>query len=162
MTMKTLNIASADEMRSLGHSLANFLRAGDIIVLSGALGAGKTTFVQGLGEGLGVQGLVTSPTFVVARTHQAGDPGLGLIHVDAYRLASADDLADLDIDDERPHITVIEWGDPFIKSITDSWLSVTIERSSISDDDSPENGIRRVTIAPQGPAWQGRSVEVSP
>jgi len=159
--MDILEISSADEMRTLGHTLSGTLQPGDVLVLTGPLGAGKTTFVQGLGTGLGVSGIVTSPTFVVARVHKAGQRGLGMVHVDAYRLESPDDVADLDIDDESPHITVIEWGDSIIESITDSWLSVVIDRDSHSDDTSPENGIRRVTFTAHGPAWKHRSVEVS-
>ena len=148
-------------MRTLGERIAQQLHAGDILVLTGPLGAGKTTFVQGVGTGLGVEGVVTSPTFIVARQHKAGSRGISLMHLDAYRLQSADDLADLDIDDRTPHVTVVEWGGRFIRAISDSWLEVTIGRDVVGDEDSPENGIRVVTLEPHGPLWDNRELEVS-
>jgi len=159
--MTTIEISTADEMRSFGHLLSTQLRSGDIIVLTGPLGAGKTTLVQGIGEGLAVSGDVTSPTFVVARQHKPSSIGLGLTHVDAYRLKNADDLVDLDIDDDKPHVTVIEWGEPFVQHITDSWLAVTIERDSEIHDDAPESGERKVTLIAHGSSWQGREIVVT-
>ena len=159
--MTVLEVTTADEMRRLGVSLARQLKHGDVIVLTGSLGAGKTTFVQGLGMELGVKGDITSPTFVVAREYNQSSSGLGLIHVDAYRLRDADDLVDLDLDADWPHVTVIEWGAPFVQHVTDSWLSVSIERTSDDDETAPENGIRTVSFASNGPQWQERTLEVS-
>src|SRR5438067_4586240 len=94
-----LRIATDGDMRDLGRRLAALLRAGDLVVLGGPLGAGKTALVQGIGAGLGVQGRIASPTFVIARVHEAGRPGgLALVHVDAYRLGSLAELDDLDLD----------------------------------------------------------------
>ena len=159
--MTTIEISTADDMRALGRLLSAQLRAGDIIVLTGPLGAGKTTLVQGIGEGLAVSGDVTSPTFVVARQHKSGTKGIGLTHVDAYRLNNADDLVDLDIYEDKPHVTVIEWGEPFVQHITDSWLAVTIERDSDIHDGAPESGERKVNLTSHGPLWQGREIVVT-
>ena len=159
--MPEVVIADATQMRNLGHLVAQQLIDGDVVVLAGPLGAGKTTFSQGIGAGLGIDDLITSPTFVVARTHSAGTKALGLMHVDAYRLNSADDLIDLDIDSDSPHITVIEWGENFVEKVTDSWLAVTIARSSSDGSDAAEAGERFVTLVPHGSRWQGRTLEVS-
>ena len=158
--MATFEIETAEQMRELGQRIAAQLIAGDIVVLTGPLGAGKTTFVQGIGSGLGVTGDVTSPTFVVARQHRAGTQEIGLLHIDAYRLQTSEDLIDLDIDDTNPHVTVIEWGEPFIDQVSDSWLSVIISRDTTSDDDSPENGVRLVQVTTHGPAWRDRAIKV--
>src|SRR4051812_31626280 len=103
-----LLVSTPEEMEGLGALLAGQLRAGDLVMLNGELGAGKTTLTRGLGAALGVRGAVTSPTFVLARTHPRTD-GPPLVHVDAYRLSSALELDDLDIDFERS-IVVVEWG----------------------------------------------------
>jgi len=113
-------------MEHLGAAIARELRAGDLVVLNGEIGAGKTTLTRGLGAELGVRGAVTSPTFVLARTH----PRVGaapLVHVDAYRLRSAMELDDLDIDFERS-IVVVEWGAGLLDGITEDWLEVDIVR----------------------------------
>ncbi|MDO9589705.1 MAG: tRNA (adenosine(37)-N6)-threonylcarbamoyltransferase complex ATPase subunit type 1 TsaE, partial [Microcella sp.] len=111
---------------TLGARIAAQLRAGDVVLLSGELGAGKTTLTRGLGAALGVRGTVTSPTFVLARTHPRAD-GAPLVHVDAYRLSGADELDDLDLDLDRS-IVVIEWGAGLIEHLVDEWLAVTIDR----------------------------------
>lgn len=128
----TATIATAAEMHELGRRLASMCRAGDVIVLTGPLGAGKTTLVRGLGEALGVRGSVSSPTFVIARTHPPLADGPALIHVDAYRLRSALELDDLDLDLDAS-VTVIEWGHEIVGAITDAWCEVTIERASGAD-----------------------------
>jgi tRNA threonylcarbamoyladenosine biosynthesis protein TsaE len=154
-------VGDAIQMRNLGALIAKQLVDGDVVVLTGPLGAGKTTFSQGVGLGLGIDDAITSPTFVVARTHSPGSGHLGLMHVDAYRLNSADDLVDLDIDSDSPHITLIEWGGGFVEKVTDSWLDVTIDRSSLDNEEEPEAGERRVTFAMNGPKWLSRTLEVT-
>lgn len=152
-------IADSDAMHDLGIELAGRLRTGDLVVLTGPLGAGKTTLARGLGEGLQVRGAVTSPTFVLARTHPSTVGGPSLVHVDAYRLAGAIELDDLDIDFAHS-IVVVEWGRGMLDGITDSWLDIEIERptgastadaSAAADLDADEP--RTVTITAHGPRW---------
>jgi tRNA threonylcarbamoyladenosine biosynthesis protein TsaE len=120
-------IATADDMHELGIRLGTQLRAGDLLVLTGPLGAGKTTLTRGIGEGLGVRGPVTSPTFVLARTHPNLSDGPPLVHVDAYRLSSAAELDDLDID-YAGSVVIVEWGRGMLDGIAPSWLDIEIER----------------------------------
>lgn len=122
----TLTIDDPEAMARLGAALAAGLTAGDVVLLTGELGAGKTTLTRGLGDALGVRGTVTSPTFVLARTHPRAD-GAALVHVDAYRLGGAEELDDLDLDFEKS-IVVVEWGAGLIEHLVDEWLAVTIER----------------------------------
>jgi tRNA threonylcarbamoyladenosine biosynthesis protein TsaE len=120
-------------------------------VLTGSLGAGKTTFTKGLGAGLGVRGAVTSPTFVIARVHPSEVGGPALVHVDAYRVGGVAELDDLDLDaslDEA--VTVVEWGEGLAEGLAESRLEVEIVRGA--DDDH-----RRVEITPVGPRWQALS-----
>ncbi|WP_281170165.1 tRNA (adenosine(37)-N6)-threonylcarbamoyltransferase complex ATPase subunit type 1 TsaE [Glaciibacter superstes] len=124
---RRLEIPDPEAMHALGIDLAAELRAGDLVVLTGPLGAGKTTFTRGLGAGLKVRGAVTSPTFVLARTHPSTVGGPPLVHVDAYRLPGAVELDDLDID-FAGSIVVVEWGRGLLDGITDSWLDIEIER----------------------------------
>ena len=167
-------IVDPEAMHALGVELAGVLRAGDLIVLTGPLGAGKTTFTRGLGEGLQVRGPVTSPTFVLARTHPSLVGGPPLVHVDAYRLNSAMELDDLDIDFARS-IVVVEWGRGLLEGITESWLDVEIVRplgaseavdgAAGSDADADADADpdaeadldraepRTVTITGAGPRW---------
>lgn len=140
-----LRISSSDEMEQLGLKLAKLLRAGDVVLLEGNLGAGKTTLTRGIGEGLGASGTVQSPTFVLARTHKT-KAGPKLVHVDAYRLSSAVELDDLDIDFERS-IVVIEWPRDFLDGLLDSFLKIEIDRAS-------EDDVRELTISSQGERWQ--------
>src|SRR5947207_6410831 len=103
-------VATDADMRALGRRLAAGLRPGDLVILSGALGAGKTTLVQGIGEGLGVRGPVTSPTFVIARIHPSLAGGPALVHADAYRLSGPAEVDDLDLDQAMAEsVTVVEW-----------------------------------------------------
>src|SRR5690606_27482105 len=113
-------ISTSDAMESLGLRIGEQLTAGDLLVLTGPLGAGKTTFTRGLAEGLGVRGPVQSPTFVIARTHPSLVGGAPLVHVDAYRLGSAAELDDLDID-FAGSVVVIEWGRGMASAVADSW-----------------------------------------
>ena len=127
-----LTLPTAADTRRLGERLAPLLQAGDLVVLDGPLGAGKTVVVQGLGAGLGVRGPVTSPTFVLARTYPGGR--LPLVHVDAYRLGGALELDDLDLDtDVASSVTAVEWGSGLAERLTDAHLSITLTRSA--DDD---------------------------
>ena len=114
-------------MEAFGRELARRLRAGDLVLLTGPLGAGKTTLTRGIGDGLGVRGPVQSPTFVLARTHPNLAGGPPLVHVDAYRLGSAALLDDLDLDFDRS-VVVVEWGAGLLDDASDSWLEVVIER----------------------------------
>lgn len=142
-------------MRTLGARIGELLTAGDVVILDGPLGAGKTTLVQGLGEQLGVEGVVTSPTFVVSRIHKATNGGLGLVHVDAYRLAGGGDLVDLDLEHQTNAAFVIEWGLPFVADFTDSWLEVHVERSvALSDETDAASGVRTVSLVPVGKRWE--------
>jgi tRNA threonylcarbamoyladenosine biosynthesis protein TsaE len=145
-----LEVPTADAMHELGLRLARALLPGDVVVLTGPLGAGKTTLTRGIGEGLGVRGPVTSPTFVLARTHPSLTGGAALVHVDAYRLGSAIELDDLDID--FPHsVVVVEWGAGMIDGLVDSHLDVTIERPALAGDD--EQQPRSVLVEGTGPRW---------
>jgi tRNA threonylcarbamoyladenosine biosynthesis protein TsaE len=144
-------IETPEAMAELGASIAAELRAGDLVLLNGELGAGKTTLTRGIGEALGVRGAVTSPTFVLARTHPA-EPA-PLVHVDAYRLGSAAELDDLDID-FAASIVVVEWGAGLLDGITDDWLEVDIVRPHGGDPDT-EVEPRRVTITAHGERWRG-------
>ncbi len=128
------DVVDADEMRTLGERLGRSLRAGDLVVLTGALGAGKTTLTQGLGIGLGVRGGVTSPTFVIARVHPSLDDGPDLVHVDAYRLGGIDELDDLDLDASLDDaVTVVEWGAGLAEGLAASRLELTITRAPADD-----------------------------
>ena len=142
-----LGVADADEMHHLGLSLAQQFVAGDLVVLTGPLGAGKTTLSRGIGEGLGVLGTVNSPTFVIARTHKRTNGGPELVHVDAYRLKSAAELDDLDIDFANS-ITLVEWGKGLTDGITEDWLDIEIER-----DHTGESETREVLITGYGQRW---------
>lgn len=146
-------VATPDEMARLGARIAAELRAGDLVMLNGELGAGKTTLTRGIGEALGVRGAVTSPTFVLARTHPRETAAAApLVHVDAYRLASAMELDDLDIDFPAS-IVVVEWGDGLLGGITDDWLRVDIARPHGGDETS-EVEPREVTLTGFGPRWE--------
>ncbi|WP_210504361.1 tRNA (adenosine(37)-N6)-threonylcarbamoyltransferase complex ATPase subunit type 1 TsaE [Nocardioides xinjiangensis] len=126
----TFDAPDAETMRGLGERLGRTLVAGDLVVLTGELGAGKTTFTQGLGAGLDVRGGVTSPTFVIARVHPALGDGPDLVHVDAYRLGGLDELDDLDLDASlEDSVTVVEWGAGLAEGLAESRLEVVIERS---------------------------------
>ena len=140
-------ILTSEQMHELGLRLGEQLREGDLVVLTGPLGAGKTTLSRGVGEALGCIGTVSSPTFVIARTHHRSGSEVPLVHVDAYRLGSPDELDDLDIDFAHS-ISLIEWGRGFTDGLSESWLDVEIER-----DHSGETEVREVTIIGNGPRW---------
>ncbi|WP_084961799.1 tRNA (adenosine(37)-N6)-threonylcarbamoyltransferase complex ATPase subunit type 1 TsaE [Thermoactinospora rubra] len=139
--------STAEEMRALGVRLASRLRAGDLVVLSGPLGAGKTTLVQGIAEGLKVRGPITSPTFVIARVHPSLRGGPALVHVDAYRLGGELEVDDLDLDASlEESVTVVEWGEGLVEGLSEDRLEVHITR--------PEEGeAREVTLRGVGARW---------
>jgi len=120
-------ITSPADMEALGRAFGESLRAGDLVVLTGALGAGKTTLTRGIAAGLGVRGPVQSPTFVIARTHPSLVDGPPLVHVDAYRLGSAAELDDLDIDVDGS-VVVVEWGRDMVPGLRDAWWEVELDR----------------------------------
>ena len=145
-----LRVATDGDMRDLGRRLAALLRAGDLVILAGPLGAGKTTLVQGIGAGLGVRGPVTSPTFVIARVHPplAGG-GPALVHADAYRLGSFSEVDDLDLDtDAGSAVTVVEWGTGLAEPLAEDRLEITIKPDQDGD-------VRTVRINGHGARWHG-------
>jgi tRNA threonylcarbamoyladenosine biosynthesis protein TsaE len=152
----TVDVPTPEDMRALGRRLAGELRAGDVVVLSGELGAGKTTFTQGLGAGLGVRGDVTSPTFVIARVHPSLADGPALVHVDAYRLGGVAELDDLDLDtDLDDAVTVVEWGTGLAEGLADSRLEVRIVRATAATEVDEDDDPRVVEIDPLGHRWLG-------
>ena len=148
-----LTVLDSAQMQSLGKKIGQQLRAGDYLVLTGQLGAGKTTFTQGIAIGLQVAGSVTSPTFVVSRIHKSLVGGPELIHIDAYRLSHGDQLLDLDLEDHPNSVIVIEWGREFISSLSDTWLDIELVRESEFNEDDPAAGIRKVKISSIGQRW---------
>ncbi|WP_203338718.1 tRNA (adenosine(37)-N6)-threonylcarbamoyltransferase complex ATPase subunit type 1 TsaE [Nocardioides limicola] len=148
--------ADADAMREVGRAVAVTLRAGDLLVLTGELGAGKTTFTQGLAEGLGVRGQVTSPTFVIARVHPSLVGGPSLVHVDAYRLGGGDELDDLDLDTSLDEaVTVVEWGEGLAEALATDRLEVRITRALGDDGGVEDHDPRVVEVLPVGARWRG-------
>jgi tRNA threonylcarbamoyladenosine biosynthesis protein TsaE len=150
-----IELPTVEDTRALGARLGAVLRAGDLVVLTGPLGAGKTALVQGIGAGMGVQGRIASPTFVIARVHPPGRPGgATLVHVDAYRLRSLDEVDDLDLDfDADTSVTVVEWGAGLVEQLNEARLEVTLDRR----DDSEE---RVATLSPYGGDWAARIAEL--
>lgn len=149
--MRLLIPTSAD-MERWGHRCGMVARAGDVLVLTGELGAGKTTFARGFGEALNLDTPVSSPTFIVARTHQRRDPGLpSLVHVDAYRLGSAAELDELDIDVESS-IVLGEWAAPYAETLASSWVEITLSRPRGDSSDLEVDEPREVTLLGHGSA----------
>ncbi|MER5991431.1 MULTISPECIES: tRNA (adenosine(37)-N6)-threonylcarbamoyltransferase complex ATPase subunit type 1 TsaE [Streptomyces] len=153
-----LTVTSPEQMRELGRRLAELLRAGDLVMLSGELGAGKTTLTRGLGEGLGVRGAVTSPTFVIARVHPSLGDGPPLVHVDAYRLSGGlDEMEDLDLDVSLPEsVIVVEWGEGKVEELTEDRLQLVIHRAVGDTTDE----VRHVTLTGLGERWKGTDLGV--
>jgi tRNA threonylcarbamoyladenosine biosynthesis protein TsaE len=155
-----VRVPTAEQMRALGRRLAGLLRAGDLVLLTGPLGAGKTTLTQGIGAGLGVRGAVTSPTFVIARVHPSLSAGPDLVHADAYRLGSRAEVDDLDLDtDLATAITVVEWGEGLVEDLAPSFLSVRIwaDEPSVDAerDDAGQADVRRtVRVRGWGERWR--------
>ena len=153
-----LTVASPAGMQALGRRLAALLRPGDLVLLTGPLGAGKTTLVQGIGEGLRVRGPVTSPTFVIARVHPSLAGGPALVHADAYRLASPAEVDDLDLDASLDTcVTVVEWGGGLAEGLAADRLDVTITVPAGAPDPDPAAGPdqrpRTVRLAGHGDRW---------
>lgn len=150
MSAVTVELPDAESTRALGERLAALLRAGDLVVLTGGLGAGKTTLTQGIGAGLGVRGQVASPTFIIARVHPSTGAGPALVHVDAYRLTSLAEVDALDLDaslDES--VTVVEWGSGLVEDLAEDRLEVEVVRPRGDDADVP----RRAVVHPVGARW---------
>lgn len=148
-----IHTSSVEETETFAQVLATHLRAGDVVLLTGNLGAGKTTLTQMIGAALNVRGRITSPTFVIAREHEAIGDGPGLVHVDAYRLEDAMELDDLDLDAELDDmVTVIEWGRGKAEQLSDSYLDILIDRP----DSDPESEARTYTFSAHGPQWETR------
>lgn len=168
-----VRLPDADATRAWGRALAPLLRAGDLLVLTGDLGAGKTTLTQGLGAGLGVRGQVASPTFVIAREHPAlprpdGTRGPALVHVDAYRLGSLDEVEALDLEaslDEA--VTVVEWGEGWVEGLTDDRLELRLSRphgglAADADVQDAAAGERTLTVQGVGARWAGVALPGAP
>lgn len=144
-----MRISTPEQMHELGIELASRLRPGDLIVLSGGLGAGKTTLARGIGEGLKVRGPITSPTFVISRVHPSLAGGPPLVHVDAYRLGGFAEVDDLDLDaslDEA--VTIVEWGEGLVEGLSDARLEIRLER--VGEDEE-----REVIFTSVGDRWVG-------
>jgi tRNA threonylcarbamoyladenosine biosynthesis protein TsaE len=153
-------LATVDDTRAFGRSLASILKAGDLLILSGPLGAGKTALAQGIGLGLGVQGAITSPTFVIARVHRPpATGGVGLVHVDAYRFGNLADprgeIDDLDLDASMDDaVTLVEWGEGMVEQLADAHVQVRIERR---DDET-----RVISLVGTGADWSSRLASFEP
>jgi tRNA threonylcarbamoyladenosine biosynthesis protein TsaE len=156
-----VQVPTAARMHELGVRLAGLLRPGDLVVLSGPLGAGKTTLTQGIGAGLNVRGPVTSPTFVIARVHPALAGGPDLVHADAYRLGSRAEVDDLDLDtDVATSVTVVEWGEGLVEALAASYLEIAIRPAAPAQSDQspvgdePGDDPRTVRITGWGDRWR--------
>lgn len=149
------DVPSAEDMQDLGSRIADLVVPGDVLILTGELGAGKTTLVQGLGAGLHSEGPVISPTFVISRVHPSRSGAPTLVHVDAYRLGAAVELDDLDLDASVPEaVTVVEWGDGLAEQLADSYLRVRLVRS-----EDPEDETRRVVLDGVGARWRDGALD---
>ena len=145
MRPREVVLPTAEQTREWGARLGRVLRAGDLVVLTGDLGAGKTTLTQGIAEGLGVRGPITSPTFVIARVHPSLVGGPALVHVDAYRLGGLAELDDLDLDTSlEDSVTLVEWGHGLAEGLSEDRLEITLA----GEDE------RRACIAATGARWE--------
>jgi len=166
-----LTASNAAGTQALAARIGTVLQAGDLLVLAGELGAGKTTFTQGLGEGLGVRPGIISPTFVLVRSHPSLSGGPDLVHVDAYRLGSDAEIDDIDLENTLDSaVTVVEWGRGRVEHLSDSWLDITLVRSTggpavpgpvqagftADFEEADEDEPRIIRIAAYGPRWEGR------
>ena len=185
----TVATGDAEETRALGARLARLLRAGDLVMLSGGLGAGKTTLAQGIGAALQVRGRVSSPTFIIARVHPALSDGPDLIHVDAYRITSLEEVDALDLDSSLDRsVTLVEWGEEKVEALSPDRLEIQVRRphGAVRDgvrkpddvaigSESPggavtedpvvdlgevDDGSRTITVRALGPRWA--DIDLSP
>ncbi|KRE43902.1 tRNA (adenosine(37)-N6)-threonylcarbamoyltransferase complex ATPase subunit type 1 TsaE [Knoellia sp. Soil729] len=146
--MTDRELGTADDTRGFGEALGRQLRAGDLVLLTGGLGAGKTTLTQGLAAGLGVRGPITSPTFVIARIHPSLVGGPALVHVDAYRLGGLAELDDLDLDTSLDEsVTVVEWGHGLAEDLSEDRLEILLEAD-------PETESRTAVVTGHGERWK--------
>lgn len=165
----TIETSGADATRELGARLAGLLRAGDLVLLSGGLGAGKTTLAQGIGSAMDVRGRVSSPTFIIARVHPALGEGPDLIHVDAYRLSSLEEVDALDLDSSMDQaVTLVEWGEDKVEALSQDRLEIAVARPhgglgssgaasgepGVTDLEEADDGRRTITVTALGPRWQ--------
>ncbi|MCA1188559.1 MULTISPECIES: tRNA (adenosine(37)-N6)-threonylcarbamoyltransferase complex ATPase subunit type 1 TsaE [unclassified Saccharopolyspora] len=151
--MSTVELATPEAALEFGRRLGAVLRAGDLVVLDGPLGAGKTVLAKGIAAGMGVTGQVTSPTFVIARVHHPAADGPPLVHVDAYRLGGLEDVDDLDLDtDLTDAVVVVEWGAEVADRLADEFLLIRLHRRA--DD------VREVELEPHGADWPQRLAAV--
>jgi tRNA threonylcarbamoyladenosine biosynthesis protein TsaE len=154
-----LRTRDADGTRALARALAGVLAPGDLLVMDGPLGAGKTTFTQGLGEGLGVRGPVASPTFVIERVHPSLGGGPDLVHVDAYRLGGTGEIDDLDLEADLDRaVTVVEWGRDRVEHLADSVLLIELERPDRVEDPLDPDEPRTLRLTPRGPRWDSAAI----
>ena len=168
----SLETAGPEGTRALGARLARLLRAGDLVMLSGALGAGKTTLAQGIGSAMGVRGRISSPTFVIARVHPALGDGPDLIHVDAYRVSSLEEVDALDLESSMEEsVTLVEWGEGKVEALSDDRLEIAIARPrggldaepgadasgarAVTDLTGADDGRRTIAVTAFGPRWAG-------
>lgn len=157
--------SDADQTRDLGADLGRLLRAGDLVMLSGGLGAGKTTLTQGIGVGMGVRGRVASPTFIVARVHPSLRGGPDLIHADAYRITDLGDLETLDLDSSLDEaVTVVEWGEGKTEAMSPERLVIDVRRAEggqacrdghVIDLEYMDDGMRSIVLHAHGSRWNG-------
>jgi len=167
-----VDTSDADQTRALGEALGRVLAAGDLVMLSGGLGAGKTTLTQGIGVGMGVRGRVASPTFIVARVHPSLSGGPDLIHADAYRITDLNDLETLDLDSSLDEaVTVVEWGDGKTEAMSEERLAIEVRRASggeaardgdVVDLESMDDGQRIITFTPYSHRWDGVFDDLAP
>ena len=155
MSGRRVALPGVDDTRALGRVLGSLLRAGDLVVLAGGLGAGKTTLTQGIGDGVGVRGPVTSPTFVIARVHPSTVNGPALVHVDAYRLGGALELDDLDLDASvDDSVTVVEWGHGLAEDLSEDRLEVVLDVDTATEE-------RTATVTGVGGRWAASAVDAA-
>lgn len=162
IVQQTIHLADLAATEHFAQTVAKQLQPGDVIVLTGELGAGKTTFTQGLARGLGIDAAITSPTFVLARHHDHPGQGLNLVHVDAYRMTDADELTSLDLETAlNDSVVVVEWGRGKAEALSDAHLDIELQRrgapsdelvTDFSDDDIEEP--RTAVVTGYGPRWE--------
>ncbi|SFS43438.1 tRNA (adenosine(37)-N6)-threonylcarbamoyltransferase complex ATPase subunit type 1 TsaE [Saccharopolyspora flava] len=152
--LKTLELPEESDTLEFGRRLGAVLRAGDLLLLDGPLGAGKTVLTRGIAAGMGVTGRITSPTFVIARVHHPETDGPSLVHVDAYRLGGLEEIDDLDLDtDLTDAAVVVEWGEGLADRLSETHLMLRLRRR--------EDDVRELTLEPRGEGWPERLGELT-